>query len=243
MKYGYFDDANKEYVIETPATPLPWINYLGNENFFSLISNTGGGYSFYRDAKLRRVTRYRYNDVPSDTGGRCYYIQDGDSAELHSKDNPLWSPAYLQCKVTLDLYRCRHGMGYTSFDSKKNGLSADLTCFVPLGENCEVNRLTLKNETNKPKKVTIISALEWCLWNAVDDSTNFQRNFSTGEVEVDGSVIYHKTEYRERRNHYAFFGVNQKLEGFDTERDVFLGKFNGWDTPETVRDGKSNWRR
>ena len=83
MRYGHFDDAAKEYVIETPATPLPWINYLGNEDFFSLISNTGGGYSFYKDAKLRRITRYRYNNVPADNGSRCYYLSlmDSDSAE------------------------------------------------------------------------------------------------------------------------------------------------------------------
>jgi cellobiose phosphorylase len=234
MKYGSFNDENREYVIETPATPLPWINYLGNERFFSLISNTGGGYSFYRDAKLRRITRFRYNDVPGDSGGRCYYIQDGGIER-----GEVWSPAFLPLKRPLDRYRCRHGMGYTIFESERKGLAASLSCFVPLGKNCEINRLTLENKSGLPKQVTVVSAIEWCLWNAVDDTTNFQRNFSTGEVEVEGTTIYHKTEYRERRNHYAYFSVNQPVAGFDTSRDVFLGKFNGWDNPQAIFSGKS----
>ncbi|MDR2193199.1 MAG: glycosyl transferase [Treponema sp.] len=229
MKYGNFNDEDREYVIETPATPLPWINYLGNENFFSLISNTGGGYSFYRDAKLRRITRFRYNNVPQDTGGRCYYIQDGCIGQGN-----VWSPAFLPLKKPLDRYRCRHGMGYTIFESEKKGLAATLTCFVPLGEHCEINRLTLENKSGLSKQITVVSAIEWCLWNAVDDAANFQRAFSTGEVEVEGSTIYHTTEYRERRNHYAYFSVNHPLTGFDTSRDVFLGTFNGWDSPQAV---------
>jgi cellobiose phosphorylase len=236
MKYGHFDDEQREYVIETPATPLPWINYLGNEHFFSLVSNTGGGYSFYRDAKLRRITRYRYNNVPGDTGGRCYYIEDNGTH---------WSPAFLPLKTPLDRYRCRHGMGYTIFEAEKNGLSSSLLCFVPLGENCEINHLVLENRSGLPKEITVISAVEWCLWNAVDDSSNFQRNFSTGEVEVETNplplfnTIYHRTEYRERRNHYAFFAVNKLITGYDTSRDVFLGQFNGWDSPQAVFSGKS----
>lgn len=230
MKYGHFDDKAQEYVIETPQTPLPWINYLGNEDFFSLISNTGGGYSFYRDAKLRRITRYRYNGVPADAGGRCYYIIDGGAT---------WSPAFLPAKTPLDEYRCRHGLGYTVFETEKNGLSAELCCFVPLESPCEVNRLVLQNKTNESKTISVVSALEWCLWNAEDDAANFQRNYSVGEVEIDGSVLYHKSEYRERRNHYAYYAVNREIDGFDTSRDAFLGKFAGWASPEAVRLGKS----
>ncbi|MDL2300515.1 glycosyl transferase [Clostridiaceae bacterium OttesenSCG-928-D20] len=230
MKYGYFDDYAREYVITTPKTPLPWINYLGSESFFGLISNTGGGYSFFRDAKLRRLTRYRYNNVPADSGGRCFYIKDGEN---------LWSPAFAPLLTELDSYKCRHGMGYTIFESEKSSLSAALRCFVPLGESCELQSLRLKNLSEDTKKISIVSALEWCLWNAEDDSTNFQRNYNTGEVEVKGSTIYHKTEYRERRNHYAFYGVNHEISGFDTDREGFLGRFNGWQNPETVLSGKS----
>ncbi|NMA65344.1 MAG: glycosyl transferase [Clostridiaceae bacterium] len=230
MKYGYFDDASKQYVITTPFTPLPWINYLGNRDFFSLISNTGGGYSFYKDAKLRRITRYRYNNVPRDMNGRFYYIKDQGS---------IWSPCYLPCRTELDSYRCRHGLGYTIFESEKNSLEAKLTCFVPLKDNCEVNILVLKNNSESPKTIQVYGAVEWCLWNAVDDSQNFQRNLSLGEVEIDNNVIFHKTEYRERRNHYAFFSVNSKTHGFDTDLDTFTGQFGSWDLPSMVAEGKS----
>jgi len=225
MKYGFFDDSAKEYVITRPDTPLPWINYLGKDGFFSLISNTCGGYSFYRDAKLRRITRFRYNNVPADDGGRAFYICDGDT---------VWSPAFLPARTPLDSYRCRHGLGYSVFEGKKNGVAATLTVMVPSGVDMEVQKLTLKNEADAAKTLTVYAAEEWCLWNAVDDSTNFQRNWNIGEVEIDGSTIYHKTEYRERRNHYAFYSVNAPVAGFDTDRDSFLGQFRGWREPIAV---------
>ena len=198
MRFGHFDDARKEYVITTPRTPLPWINYLGCEHFFSLISHTAGGYSFYRDAKLLRLTRYRYNNTPADSEGHRIYLKEGDT---------VWNPGWQPTQTELDSYRCRHGMGYSIFEGTKNGLSAVQEHFVPLGDPCEVIRLRLKNTTGQEKRVQVFPYLEFCLWNAVDDSTNFQRNYSTGEVEVEPGAIYHKTEYRERRNHYAVFAV------------------------------------
>ena len=226
MKYGYFDDEKREYVITRADTPLPWINYLGNEGFFSLISNTCGGYSFYKDAKLRRVTRFRYNNVPHDDGGRCFYIADGDT---------VWSPAFLPAKTPLDRYACRHGMGYSVFEGEKNGVSAELTVTVPMHFDMEVQKLVLKNLGNEAKTLTLYAAEEFCLWNAVDDSTNFQRNWNIGEVEIEGGTVYHKTEYRERRDHYSFYSVNAPVEGFDTDRDTFLGRFNGWSEPDAVK--------
>ena len=216
MKFGYFDDINKEYVITSPKTPLPWINYLGCESFFSLISNTGGGYSFYKDAKLLRLTRYRYNNVPCDNNGRYFYIKDSGT---------VWNPGWQPMQTPLDSYACRHGLGYTIFESSKNDLAASVTAFVPIGDNCEINKVTLKNKGSEKKEISLFSYIEFCLWNAVDDSTNFQRNLNTGEVELEPSVIYHKTEYRERRNHYAVYSVNEPVAGFDTDRDSFLGAY------------------
>nr|8HO9_A Chain A, Cellobiose phosphorylase [Acetivibrio thermocellus]8HO9_B Chain B, Cellobiose phosphorylase [Acetivibrio thermocellus] len=230
-KFGFFDDANKEYVITVPRTPYPWINYLGTENFFSLISNTAGGYSFYRDARLRRITRYRYNNVPIDMGGRYFYIYD---------NGDFWSPGWSPVKRELESYESRHGLGYTKIAGKRNGIKAEVTFFVPLNYNGEVQKLILKNEGQDKKKITLFSFIEFSLWNAYDDMTNFQRNFSTGEVEIEGSVIYHKTEYRERRNHYAFYSVNAKISGFDSDRDSFIGLYNGFDAPQAVVNGKSN---
>ncbi len=229
MKFGHFDDAAREYVITEPRTPWPWINYLGNTEFFSLISNFAGGYSFYRDAKFRRITRYRYNGVPMDAGGRYFYIKDGDT---------VWNPSWKPCKTPLDHYECRHGMGYTVITGEKNALRARALFFVPLGANAEVTRLTLTNLSDKSRSFSLFSFIEWCLWNAATDMENFQRNFSTGEVEIDGPTIYHKTEYKERRNHYAFYTVNAQVDGFDTDRETFLGLYNGFDTPDAVADGR-----
>ena len=230
QEFGYFDDASREYVITRPNTPWPWINYMGTEDFFSLISNTAGGYCFCRDAKFRRILRYRYNGVPMDAGGRYYYIKDGDS---------VWNPGWKPCKTQLERYECRHGMGYSKFLGERKGLKAELTCFVPLGHRCELHRLRLTNTGSAPKRFQLYSFVEWCLWNASTDMENFQRNLSTGEVEMEGNVIYHKTEYRERRDHYAFFGVNRPYDGFDTDRETFLGLYNGFEAPQQVLAGTS----
>ena len=230
MKFGYFDDAKREYVITTPRTPYPWINYLGTQGFFSLISNTAGGYSFYKDARLRRITRYRYNNVPIDMGGRYFYINDNGT---------IWNPGWSPVKTELDAYECRHGMGYTVITGKKNDLKAEVTFFVPQDYDGEVQQVVLTNEGSAPKTFSFFSFAEWCLWDAQDDSNNFQRNFSTGRVEIDGSVIYHKTEYRDRRDHFAFYSVNDTIDGYDTDRDSFIGLYNGFGDPQAVVAGKA----
>ena len=227
MIYGHFDDSSREFVITDPATPWPWINYLGTEDFFSLISATAGGYCFCRDARYRRILRYRYNGVPMDSGGRYFYINDNGS---------VWSPGWKPCRTPLDFYECRHGMGYTRITGEKDGLRASVLFFVPAGHRCEVHKVTLTNTGDVAKSFTLFSFVEWCLWNASTDMENFQRNLSVGEVEIEDGVIYHKTEYRERRNHYAFYGANLPVAGFDTDRDSFLGPYNGFDTPRAVME-------
>ena len=229
MSFGHFDDARREYVITRPDTPWPWINYLGSDDFFSLISNAGGGYSFYKDARLRRITRYRYNDVPLDSNGRLFYIRDADT---------IWNPGWRPTRTPLDFYVCRHGMGYTRICARKDGVEADILFFVPVGADCEVQRVVVKNTTAKKKRLSLFALTEFCLWNALDDMTNFQRNFSTGEVEVDDNVIYHLTEYRERRSHFAFYSVNRPVAGFETDRRAFTGAYSGFDRPDAVAKGK-----
>ncbi len=232
MQYGHFDDTNREYVITTPDTPYPWINYLGCENFFGMISNTAGGYCFYRDSRLRRITRYRYNNVPLDSGGRYFYINDSDE---------VWCPGQRPALSKLDEYECRHGLGYSTITGTKNGLSCSQQVFIPLGTNAEVHRITLKNLTKETKNFALFSFVEFCLYNALDDMTNFQRNLSIGEVEIDnnGQEIYHKTEYRERRNHYSFWSSNTPVDGFDTDRDEFVGLYNSFANPEVVTTAKA----
>ncbi|MDZ7262102.1 MAG: glycosyl transferase, partial [candidate division KSB1 bacterium] len=214
MTYGHFDDQNKEYVIHRPDTPLPWINYLGCEDFYGIISNTAGGYCFYQDARLRRLTRYRYNNIPMDSNGRYFYIKDG---------NTLWNPMWKPMRVALDEYECRHGLGYTIIKGVKQELEVQVTFFIPIGWRTEIWDVKIRNLSDQPKSVRLWSFIEWCLWDAYDDMTNFQRNFSTGEVEVEDQAIFHVTEYRERRNHYAYFASSHPTSGFDTSRDAFVG--------------------
>ncbi|MBI5567395.1 MAG: glycosyl transferase, partial [Chloroflexi bacterium] len=232
MKYGHFDDERREYVITRPDTPLPWINYLGSEDYFGLISNTAGGYSFYRDARLRRLTRYRYNNAPLDNGGRYIYLRDNDSCEF-------WSPSWMPTRRELDDYTCRHGLGYSIIGSTFKGIEARTTYFVPLGETLEVWRVAITNHRSASAHLSVFSSVEFCLWDANDDATNFQRNFSTGQVEVEDDVIYHKTEYRERRDHFAYFACSEPLAGFDTQRENFLGAYRDWREPSVVEQGES----
>jgi len=232
MQFGYFDDEAREYVITRPDTPLPWINYLGCEDYFGIISNTAGGYSFYKDARLRRLTRYRYNNAPLDSGGRYIYLRDDDAPA-----SPFWSPTWQPTRTPLDEYECRHGMGYTTIQSTRLGIKANTRYFIPLGANLEIWQLTLTNQRPEAANLSIFATVEFCLWDAMDDATNFQRNYSVGEVEVVDGVIYHKTEYRERRDHFAFFTCSEKLSSFDTDREAFLGPYRGWESPRGVERG------
>jgi len=231
MKYGYFDDLKREYVITQPDTPLPWINYLGCQAYFGIISNTAGGYSYYRDARLRRISRYRYNNVPLDFGGRYIYLRDDESKEF-------WSPSWQPTRNNIENYSCRHGLGYSTIGSQYAGIEAHTRYFVPLDENLEIWQLTVTNRRSTKATLSSFASIEFCLWDAQDDATNFQRNFSTGQVEVEDAVVYHKTEYRERRNHFAYFATSEKNGRFDTQRESFLGRYNGWDKPDTVAAGE-----
>jgi len=248
MKYGFFDDAAREYVITTPLTPLPWINYLGCQEFFSLISHTAGGYCFYQDALLRRLTRYRYNNVPLDAGGRYLYLREEGPSGADGTDGAVgaraaqgapWSPSWMPTRTELDSYECRHGLGYTRIRSSRGALAAEVLYLVPLDTTAEVQRLVLENRSGSARTIEVFSLVEFCLWNALDDMTNFQRNLSIGEVEVDGPVIYHTTGYRERRSHFAFYSVNEPVVGFDTDREAFLGPGRGFEAPRAVVSGQS----
>ena len=239
MRYGHFDDERREYVITRPDTPRPWINFLGCEDYFAVLSNTAGGYSFYKDARLRRLTRYRHNNAPLDMGGRYIYLRDDASGEY-------WSPTWMPTRRALDSYECRHGLGYTIIRSERLGIDSRVRYFVPLGAHLEVWDQVLANRRPEAADISIFSSVEFCLWDALDDATNFQRNYSIGEVEVpdeaaadlsEAGLIIHKTEYRERRNHVAYFACSERLAGYETDRESFLGPYRGWDSPRAVELG------
>jgi cellobiose phosphorylase len=216
--YGRFDDANREYVVTRPDTPLPWLNYLGSDDLFGLCTNTGGGYTFWKDARLRRLTRYRYNNIPYDLGGRYIYVNDSGKVW-----NPMWKPV----KAATDRYECRHGMGYTRITGEKDGLEVECLFFIPPGVNHEIWKVTVRNKGSRPRKPRLFSFQEFCFYEALNDMSNYQRTYSIGEVEVEGSGIYHKTEYRERRDHYTLFACTRAVAGYDTSRDAFVGIHEG----------------
>ena len=226
--YGHFDNDAREYVITRRDTPLPWINYLGTDGYFGLISHTAGGYSFFRDARLRRLTRHRYNNAPRDVGGRYVYMHDDETGDV-------WSPSV----TPVDEFTCRHGLGYTVIAAARGGVAVETCYFVPVGGAFEVWRVRVTNRRAAPASLSLFGAVEFCLWDAWDDQTNFQRNLNIGEVEVDGNVIFHVTEYRERRDHFAWFACSEDVVGFDTSRDAFLGPHRGWDRPLVVEEGES----
>ena len=228
--YGYFDDENREYVITRPDTPLPWLNYLGQDDFFGLCTNCGGGYTFYRDAKLRRLTRYRYNEIPYDNNGRYLYVKDGDT---------VWNPTWKPTRTPLDRYECRHGLGYSRITSEKNGVEVEMLFFIPNSETVELWKTTVRNKSGVKKSIQLFSYVEFCLYEAQNDATNYQRTYSIGEVEVEDGAIYHKTEFRERRDHYTLFGCTRPVSGFDTSRDAFVGVHNGLHDPIAVAAGRS----
>ena len=231
-RFGRFDDVAREYVITRPDTPLPWINYLGSEEFFAIISNTAGGYSFFRDARLRRLTRYRYQAAPADIGARFLYLRDAATGAF-------WSPSWQPVRTELEDYRCRHGLGYTVIGSRTAGIETESLYLVPLGASLEIWRTRVTNHRADTARLSLFGAVEFCLWDAWDDQTNYQRNLSTGEVRVLDGVIYHTTEYRERRNHFAYFACSAEASGFDTQREEFLGPYRGWERPTVVEDGRS----
>ncbi len=229
-KFGYFDTEAKEYVVTRPDTPLPWMNYLGADSFYGICSNTGGGYAFYKDARMRRITRYRYNDSPMDNMGRYLYVKEGDV---------LWNPGWKPVRTKLDAYQCRHGLGYTQITGEKNGLELKQNFFIPPNQTCEIWQIKVANKSTVDKHFKVFSYIEFCFYEALNDMSNFQRTYNIGEVEVDGAVIYHKTEYRERRNHYVAFACSREISGYDTSREEFIGIHNGLHDPVVPLSGQS----
>jgi cellobiose phosphorylase len=235
--FGYFDRPAKEYVITRPDTPLPWINYLGTDQYCALFSHTAGGYSFYKDASQRRITRYRYNNIPLDANGKYIYLRDDATGDFWST---TWQPTRQDLKKYK--YECRVGLSYNQIKSEYKGIKTDSLYFVPEGETLEVWRLRVTNTTSKPRKITAVSFVEFCLWDALNDMTDFQYNLNIAEMEVNKktSTLYHTSRYRVYKDHYAYFSVNKPMASYDTEREQFLGPWGSLESPRSVREGKGN---
>jgi cellobiose phosphorylase len=262
MRYGFFDYQNKEYVITRPDTPYPWINYLGSDEYCALISNTAGGYSFYKDPRERRILRYRYNNIPTDRGGRYLYIRDNITKEFWSATwQPILKPvvrrspsvvrndsrrACRQAGSTIHdplstsyEYECRHGLGYTIISSQYQKIKTKTTYFVPRKENLEVWHLEIENTDSKPRSLNIFSFVEFCLWDALNDMTDYQYNLNIGETSYENGTIFHLSRFRTDKSYFAFFScTNQKVKSFDSQRNNFLGRYGSLDAPEAVINGE-----
>ena len=233
--YGYFDKAHGEYVITRPDTPSPWINYLGKGVYGGIISNTGGGYSFDRDPRNRRVTRYRYNGVPADQPGRYIYLRDEDSGVYWS---PTWQPVVERKLVD---YECRHGAGYTRIASTYQQIRSELLYFVPPTQACddcpcELWVLKIKNDSDKVIHLSSFSYVEFSFIDAATDQQNLDWGAHIVQSKQAGGIIYATTKFKPTT---TFFSSNQELAGFDTDREVFIGKYHDLSNPHSVVEGSS----
>jgi cellobiose phosphorylase len=228
LEYGHFSKDYREYVITKPDTPTPWINYLGNSEYCAMISNTAGGYSFHIDPRNRRITRYRYNNIPTDRPGRYLYIRD-------SKTGRYWSPTWQPTLTKLDSYECRHGLGYTKISSSGHGIESIVTYFVPVGHNVEIWSMTLKNTTSDEMYLKIFSYCEFCLWDATRDQNDLQSIQFVGISRYnDGAILYH---FFDESTGYVFFASSEKIESYDCNRETFIGKYRDESKPAAVERG------
>ena len=266
-KYGYFDDKNKKFVITRPDTPTPWINYLGSDEYCALMSNTAGGYSFHEDPKDRRITRFRYNNVPVDRPGKYIYLRDEKTGEYWSAS---WQPvvsvgrrsSVVGRNTTYDIrlsaeakhskhlakaehttyeYECRHGLGYTKIKSQHKGIATHTTYFVPRGDNMELWASEITNNTGNLRKIKLFTYVEFCLWHAEMDMTDFQYTLNIAKANREGNIIFHETEYapKAKKFNLSFFACSRKISGYDCDRETFIGPYRSEENPEAVERGKS----
>ncbi len=244
MRYGYFDDANKEYVITRPDTPVPWSNYIGNAEFGGLITNTSTGYTFYKSAAQGRLTRYRFNEAPASQPGRFIYLLDAESGDF-------WSHAWQPVAKPLDQidYECRHGSGYTVIQSTTGGIKSEVTTFVPQNATHEVWKITVTNQSDQPRKLRVIPTLEpQCNWNADDDTINLQYTQYIAKTEcVDGMIDIGSNvnmprdpenfTNKDQKRHTFFALSGAEVSGFDGDLKTFLGAYGTYALPAALLNG------
>ncbi|MBN2088328.1 N,N'-diacetylchitobiose phosphorylase [candidate division KSB1 bacterium] len=245
MQYGYFDNKNHEYVITRPDTPRSWTNYLGDTRYGAVITNNGGGYSFFLSAAQGRFTRLRSNDIPVDQPGRYLFLRDQANGDY-------WSTTWQPVGKPLTAYQteCRHGTAYTKISSKYSKIQTETTYFVPLGRDFECWWLKVTNQDSQPRQLRLFSFIEysnhWVLWM---DYINLQYTQYIMQMEVVDDIIDHGTnvyipaEPFDFENHgqarHTFMGlVGAPVTGFETDRDLFLGPYRSYGNPLMVEQGR-----
>jgi cellobiose phosphorylase len=231
--YGYFDEAAREYVITRPDTPTPWINYLGEGRYGGIVSNTGGGYSFDRDPRHWRVSRYRYNAIPVDQPGRYVYLRDQESGDY-------WSATWQPVKRPLDAYECRHGAGYTRIAAERGEIASEVLYFVPPatdGETwpCELWVVRIRNNGDRPRHLRTFSYVEFSFPDAVVDQQNLDWGQHIVRSRYEGGVIVASTVFRPDT---TFFASSLEPLGFDSDRETFVGSYRDLANPVVVELGE-----
>ncbi|MGB7582343.1 MAG: hypothetical protein WBL85_07865 [Sedimentisphaerales bacterium] len=236
MRFGYFDDKAKEYVIERPDTPRSWANYLGSTEYGAIITNNAGGYSFYASAAQGRLTRLRFDDVPIDQPGRYIYVRDKQSGDY-------WSNAWQPVGKPLDQYKttCRHGTAYTIINSQYSKIETETTYFVPLGKDFECWLLKVTNKDAVKRNLSLFTFVEYpYTWQCFHDFLNQQYSHGIVKMDfIDGIIDYGSSVLisgQDNRSFMAFLGGD--IVGFDTDRDVFISPYRGYANPMVVEKGK-----
>lgn len=245
MQFGFFDDVNREYVIERPDTPKSWSNYLGSTEYGAIITNNAGGYSFYKSAAQGRFTRLRFNVIPMDQPGRYFYIHDKDSKDF-------WSTSWQPVGKSLKEYKseCRHGTAYTKINSEYAQIKTESLYFVPLGRTYECWLLKVTNNDNKKRKLSLFTYVEYANnWNLSQDMVNLQYSQFILKMDVVDNIIDHGTNVYmpPRPEHFEDDGQGRHtflaiagadVKGFDTDREVFLGPYRTYANPIVVEQGQ-----
>lgn len=233
MQYGYFDDKNKEYVIENPNTPMSWTNYLGTTDFCGLISNNASGYSFHKSAKSGRLTRFRFNSIPQDRPGRYIYIRDDE-------DGDYWSASWQPVAKPLTEYKntCYHGLGYSRFESEYKGIKSNMRVFIPQDKPVELWEIEIENTTDRKREISLFSYAEWCFWDMNQDLTNFQYILYTCRMDYSQDIIDYSIRLWPLKEPKGFMASTLPVVDFDTDRDYFMGRYKHEGNPVAVESGK-----
>ncbi len=242
MQYGYFDDENKEYVIHRPDTPASWVNYLGTDQYCAIVSNNASGYGFHKSPKSGRMLRFRFNSVPSDRPGRYFYLRDHSDGDIWSV---TWQPVAKPFQVKGEAvdpnavdYECRHAPGSSRFIARYRQITAEARAFVPSGENAEVWSLSLENHSDQERTLDVFGYVEWCFWHIQQDAMNFQYILYTCRMGEEDGIIDYSLRLWPFEEPKAFFASTEKVESFDTDREVFLGNYRHEGEPVAVENGR-----
>ena len=245
MRFGYFDDKNKEYVIKRPDTPRSWSNYLGSTEYGAIITNNAGGYSFYKSAAQGRFMRMLFNSIPVDQPGRYLYIHDKDTKDY-------WSASWQPVGKSLKKYKseCRHGTAYTKISSEYSKIKTETTYFVPLNRTDEIWYLKVTNTSRKKRNLSIFTFVEYTNnWKLSQDLNNLQYSQYIIKMDVVDNIIDHGTNVympsmpeqieEDGQGRHTFLAITgAKVKGFDTDRDIFLGPYRTYANPVVVKKGK-----